>query len=723
MLFRSRLGALLNFLVNGAPSLAPIIPKVGNKYGNIPLLKIDTDIDRTLMYTDTYQVAVDPRICLIKKTINTNTGTLTFEDGNGPDNLGLCSDFNIPIGGITYGRILNIYVNIIFIINTIKSNMDDKGKVDLYTFLKKILEGINLGLGGINDLDLIIDETTNTVHIVDNNPLPGREQFFTNKDTTIFDLYGYKPGSSSFVKDFNFETELTNELATMITVAAQYNGQIPGENSTALSRLNSGLTDRYKTSISSKISTKDYTFDPKEESTNFLKILNDYFEFLQRLSKRETTIEEIDANLVKYKDILQTYDNLKNIDILKEANKLLIVDTKYGPLKYSAQTPVVGLSTLKNSSDLFNTPTSNFTGFIPFNLQLTIDGLSGIKNIQRFLIDGEYLPRNYPNVVEFLIKNIQHDIVGNKWYTKLESYCISKGSSSSNTPKPTLTNISISSERVGGGFAVVNGGSATAGQLAQNSSITSNYIESDPSKFKIKNMLFGSKNMCNEIYLHHTAGPRKADKGLGTINGWNARIPPNIASTHAIIDETGHIEYLIPDEVVAWGQYPMNYTGLSVEILGYGSCQKGHYYKMINQQRVKINGDPNVWYNFYGGKMDEKNDLKPGVDDKLQPIKYRGVELFQKYTPAQISATENLVKYWSAKHSIPLIWDYNRIFPDGNTITITPYMDLVKRKGLYSHCSVTIGKSDIFPQKEMVEMLKRICTGKPAVWGKAKPYN
>jgi len=37
------------------------------------------------------------------------------------------------------------------------------------------------------------------------------------------------------------------------------------------------------------------------------------------------------------------------------------------------------------------------------------------------------LPSNYPETVEFLIKNLEHKIENNKWVTTLDSYCISKG--------------------------------------------------------------------------------------------------------------------------------------------------------------------------------------------------------------------------------------------------------------------------------------------------------
>ena len=67
------------------------------------------------------------------------------------------------------------------------------------------------------------------------------------------------------------------------------------------------------------------------------------------------------------------------------------------------------------------------TGFIPFNMSLTMDGLSGMKIYSKFNIDTTYLPANYPDNADFLIKNINHSISNNKWTTKIESVVISQG--------------------------------------------------------------------------------------------------------------------------------------------------------------------------------------------------------------------------------------------------------------------------------------------------------
>jgi hypothetical protein len=55
-----------------------------------------------------------------------------------------------------------------------------------------------------------------------------------------------------------------------------------------------------------------------------------------------------------------------------------------------------------------------------------MDGLGGMKIYQKFNVDTNFMPSNYPSNIEFLIKNIQHTIKDNKWITKLESFCVSK---------------------------------------------------------------------------------------------------------------------------------------------------------------------------------------------------------------------------------------------------------------------------------------------------------
>ena len=79
------------------------------------------------------------------------------------------------------------------------------------------------------------------------------------------------------------------------------------------------------------------------------------------------------------------------------------------------------------------------------------------------------------------------------------------------------------------------------------------------------------------IVLHHTATESLKDKGFKTINGWKNRS----ASSHAVMDGAGHIEYMIPIRYVANTQgvkyndpknrySKSNICGISIEIQNIG---------------------------------------------------------------------------------------------------------------------------------------------------------
>jgi hypothetical protein len=451
-----RLGTFLAFIQN---YLMPRFVKNQAKDGD-PMLNVDYDQNTNLMSTYRWQVSVDPRICIIGRTIPIIIGYV-FEEYKLTPFQTDCSPFindtyNDISKGVEYGNIMNIYVNMRYVLDKIDSLKDDKNKVSLFDLLKGICEGINEGLGGLNSLEPIIDETTGTIKIIDANPLPNRDEVLKriqtlplyssslniNTELVSFDLYGYKTdstqesapiynglGHASFIKDFSFATEITPELATMVTVGAAANGSVVGENQTALSKLNVGLYDRYKKEVLDLYEIKkrqqeqqqkveDQIVQEQEELKalydRFKNILKDYFDFLEELSDvppelvaaNEPTlnVDEVDAHKGTLNNIVQVEEQIKN--------------------------KIQNIKTLKENLNPNNTQTQNlqqYTGFIPFNLSITMDGLSGMKIYSKFIVDSSYLPSNYPNNVEFLIKGINHEIVDNKWTTKLESFCISVG--------------------------------------------------------------------------------------------------------------------------------------------------------------------------------------------------------------------------------------------------------------------------------------------------------
>ena len=76
---------------------------------------------------------------------------------------------------------------------------------------------------------------------------------------------------------------------------------------------------------------------------------------------------------------------------------------------------------------------SNTIGFIPIDLNLKCDGISGIKIYNQLAIRQEFLPRQYPKALKFLISKVNHSISNNDWTTELSTI------STANTKDTKLT--------------------------------------------------------------------------------------------------------------------------------------------------------------------------------------------------------------------------------------------------------------------------------------------
>ena len=74
----------------------------------------------------------------------------------------------------------------------------------------------------------------------------------------------------------------------------------------------------------------------------------------------------------------------------------------------------------------FNTENlpSNTIGYIPADVNLTFKGLSGIKIYQQLAVRQDFLPKQYPKALKFLIKGINHSINNNDWSTNINTLSI-----------------------------------------------------------------------------------------------------------------------------------------------------------------------------------------------------------------------------------------------------------------------------------------------------------
>ena len=380
-----------------------IVPRIkGDKVAE--LIQFDTDPESNIIYLEARQLVTDPRICMFKSSWKYSSGeSYSFFEG--------AETFTTYVNGNRYGKIMNLYYNFTYILELLKTlprTPENSNGVGVYDLLMGLCQGFQTATGNFNSLEPKTSEEDNTVKLIDEVQLPDRDNFLTkfglSTEVVEFDVYGYYSKDNStvtagFIRDISFQTTITNELATMVTIGATSNGYVVGQDATALSRMNNGLVDRIKSELentqesseqaSSSSLDQDYKI-PRENFNNFIKTIG---------SKGSATIPNWDVS------IIENYSNT--------VSQFLEYDQ-------AKQTQAA-----QNLNPTGSTASPN-TGFLPFNLSLTLDGLSGIKVYQKYTIDSTYLPSNYPTSLEFLVSSITHNLQSNQWTTQIESFAVPK---------------------------------------------------------------------------------------------------------------------------------------------------------------------------------------------------------------------------------------------------------------------------------------------------------
>jgi len=414
-----RFGALLYFIQN---SLLPVY-----KNGNIqtPLIFIDYTIENNLAYFNPYQLSADPRICVINTQIKGN-----YDNNSETWYYGAAGEpYVTDIEGIKVGQIMNIYVNMLHVLQLVENNTSD-GEVSLIELLTSLCSDISSALGGVNNFEPFIDEEFNTIRIIDQTPLSGKDLLFPKlgkklpKATTTIQLYGYKVTENpetkarsfqgNFVRSYGIKTELTNAFATTVTIGAQARGSVVGENSTALSKLNEGLKDRIKPQINDSPGTgedlalTDFIFKIKDSGGNYLD------PYTQAPTEEETKLAELE----------ERFPNA-NKNYSKFARRISCTANKTRPIYEeneidSYATALTNfLKYLEAKAAITNNQSSGTEGFLPVSVELTLDGISGIKIYNGLNLDTRFLPSNYPETMDFLVTSLNHKIDNNVWTTSL----------------------------------------------------------------------------------------------------------------------------------------------------------------------------------------------------------------------------------------------------------------------------------------------------------------
>jgi hypothetical protein len=406
------------------------------------IIKFDYDIDSNIILLYSRQLSADPNVCIFQRDYILNDGSriVIFPELN---DFILSGYGDLSKNKPFYGKIMNTYFNmsnILYQMNELKNV--DTGVLPLIELLKILTRGFCNSTGNFNKIEPTIDADTNVIRFIDELLLPDVNEIIKQKSnaTADFRMYGYYADSNGttstagIVRDLSLTTTVSPKLATMITIGAQANGYITGQDSTALSSMNYGLTDRVKEEWVEPLSTVNYpspastTTPPDDAPTTDPPTLKDKYQGVIDIFNRFIQDMATTPGPTWNQDDVSAFSN--SIQSFAEYNQAEVT------LKQRQKSP------FSSSPNI---------GFLPFDLTLTIDGLSGMKIYQKFIADTSFLPSNYPQSLEFLIKGITHEIKDNQWITRLESLAVPKNpfgaKDNSNLGEPILGKVSPTQNR------------------------------------------------------------------------------------------------------------------------------------------------------------------------------------------------------------------------------------------------------------------------------------
>jgi hypothetical protein len=321
------------------------------------------------------------------------------------------------------GRLANVYVSIGYILDVLNNIPKEKdGSITLLSFLKEIINTIQSSLGNINSIIIKEDPYEGTIRFIENAPQrlstpPTKDENNDELSLVRFNLYGVKPGvEGSFVRNLSLEAEISNDLTTMIVAGAQINSNQLTVNATAFKQYNDGLKDRVLTERT------NWVYTPPTNSTG---------------SNEDAIIKLWDEKInPNGSGVFNTiYNSLnwdsENIFSLKELNTQYL-QLSTGDLTEKKQIP---------------TPF-----FMPFKLGFDMDGISGIRLWEKFLIDDRILPPSYgEDNVDLQVTAVNHTINRSAWITHIDTVAAPAIKNYPNLPKgykrPPIVNSTVTRQQ------------------------------------------------------------------------------------------------------------------------------------------------------------------------------------------------------------------------------------------------------------------------------------
>lgn len=365
--------------------------------------------------TSNYHFGLDPLICIVPRLNEVPVEQTTITSVKALPITIIRSPLQVSTG--TSADILNIYVNTDMLKEVVDSFIDaEQGQLrNALDMIKSVLSKINDNLGGVNDLDVHYEDSTNIHYIVDRKNTPSKSEGYPTVKLT---------GLESTITDLQLSSKLSNEVGSQIAIAAQGISENYTENIAELLKWNTGLVDRHTISFETVFRAENQGVSPYTAATG-------------RPDPRDTnpTAEgpySISPSLTfnKNSTVSKESEELTTASKQQEQEKtyLLKLNEVYKKLKEGTYDSTA-LSELKS---YFRTYMSKYVltqqiaegnpekGIVPIELSLSMLGISGITVAKAFKVEKGILPERITGRFGFIVTGIEHEI-GNQWGTKIKT--------------------------------------------------------------------------------------------------------------------------------------------------------------------------------------------------------------------------------------------------------------------------------------------------------------
>lgn len=408
-----------------------------NKETNVPQFVFDVDFkalknDDNYVFTMPGQLSADPRICLMPYSAFNVTGdngeTISFEE-SAVNSVLQTSGFQKTQ---YLGRIANMYININYIAQCLAAaTPNEDGAIPLLSFLKSINVGCIQSTGGINKYDF--HQSQDGLKILFREDIPQKLEDNEEPDQSLytrFNVYGVKPGvEGSFIRNVNLTAQIPNNFSTLITIGAQSSSNQISANATSFSNYNAGLKDRV-------ILKKESSADVKEQlDAAAEKAISKNQQLYDIIVGKDSEGNQLTLNL--FKSIYQqTLWVAEDIEAFKQ-----IYDTAA-----SIALGILSDSTKKEKAQV------QAPFFLPFNFKIDMDGISGIRLYEKFLMTNDILPPSYENDgVDLQVQGVDHTIDSNAWITSLNTLSVPANPLGASKRPPELLSETEQQNNNGGG--------------------------------------------------------------------------------------------------------------------------------------------------------------------------------------------------------------------------------------------------------------------------------